>query len=67
MGPGVSDADYKRWVQTFERMEATPGFAQMRLDAGLFPFSLTGDALTRYIKQAVADYKRQAREFNLVR
>ena len=48
-------------------MEAAPGFAQMRLEAGLYPFSLTGDALTRYIKQAVADYNRQAREFNLVR
>jgi putative tricarboxylic transport membrane protein len=67
MGPGVSDADYKRWVQAFDRMEAAPGFAQMRLDAGLYPFSLTGDALTRYIKQAVADYNRQARDFNLVR
>jgi putative tricarboxylic transport membrane protein len=67
MGPGVSDADYKRWVEAFDRMEAAPGFAQMRLEAGLYPFSLTGDALTRYIKQAVADYNRQAREFNLVR
>jgi putative tricarboxylic transport membrane protein len=67
MGPGVSDADYKRWVQAFERMEASPGFARMRLEAGLYPFSLTGDALTQYIKQAVADYNRQAREFNLVR
>jgi putative tricarboxylic transport membrane protein len=67
MGPGVSDADYKRWVEAFDRMEAAPGFAQMRLEAGLYPFSLTGDALTRYIKQAVADYNRQARQLNLVR
>ncbi|MGJ7914061.1 tripartite tricarboxylate transporter substrate binding protein [Massilia sp. LXY-6] len=67
VGPGVSDADYKRWVQAFDRVEAAPGFAQMRSEAGLFPFSLTGDALTTYIKQAVADYNRQARQFNLVR
>jgi putative tricarboxylic transport membrane protein len=67
MGPGVSDADYKRWVDAFERMEAAPDFARQRLDAGLYPFSLTGDALTRYIKQAVADYNKQARQFNLVR
>jgi putative tricarboxylic transport membrane protein len=67
MGPGVSDADYRRWVEAFDRIEASPGFARMRLEAGLYPFSLTGDALTRYIKQAVADYNRQAREFNLVR
>jgi putative tricarboxylic transport membrane protein len=67
MGPGVSDADYRRWVRAFERMEASPGFARMRAQAGLYPFSLTGDALTRYIKQAIADYNRQARQFKLLR
>jgi putative tricarboxylic transport membrane protein len=67
MGPGVSDADYRRWVSAFDHMEAAPGFAQLRSETGLYPFSLTGDALTRYIKQAVADYNRQARQFNLVR
>jgi putative tricarboxylic transport membrane protein len=67
MGPGVSDADYRRWVAAFDRMEAAPDFAQMQVAAGLYPFSLTGDALTQYVKQAVLDYNRQARHFNLVR
>jgi putative tricarboxylic transport membrane protein len=67
MGPGVPEADYRRWVAAFDRMEAAPGFAQLRADAGLYPFSLTGDALTDYIKKAVLDYNRQARQFNLVR
>ena len=67
MGPGVPDADYRRWVHAFEHIETNPGFAKMRLEAGLHPFSLTGDALSNYIKQAVADYNRQARQFNLVR
>jgi putative tricarboxylic transport membrane protein len=67
MGPDVPDADYRRWVQAFERLESSPGFAQMRAQAGLQPFSLTGEALTRYIRQAVADYKRQATQLNLVR
>jgi putative tricarboxylic transport membrane protein len=67
MGPGVGEADYRRWVAAFDRMEAAPEFAQMRVAAGLYPFSLTGDALTQYIKQAVLDYNRQARHFNLVR
>jgi len=39
----------------------------LRAQAGLYPFSLTGDALTRWVKQAINDYNRQAREFNLVR
>lgn len=67
MGPDVSDADYRRWVQAFDRIESAPEFAQMRAQIGLYPLALTGDALTRYIRQAVADYKRQARQFNLVR
>jgi putative tricarboxylic transport membrane protein len=67
MGPGVPEADYRRWVHAFEHIEADPAFAKMRAEAGLHPFSLTGDALSNYIKQAVADYNRQARQFNLVR
>ena len=67
LGPGVKDADYRRWVDVFERMQATPEFAKLRADAGLQPFALTGDALTHYIKKAVLDYNRQARQFNLVR
>jgi putative tricarboxylic transport membrane protein len=67
MGPGVSDADYRRWVDAFARVQQTPDFAQLRTTAGLYPFSLTGDALTRWVKQAINDYNRQAREFNLVR
>ncbi|MBW8897109.1 MAG: tripartite tricarboxylate transporter substrate binding protein [Massilia sp.] len=67
MGPGVSDADYRRWVDAFARVQQTPEFAQMRAGSGLYPFSLTGDALTRWVRQAINDYNRQAREFNLVR
>jgi putative tricarboxylic transport membrane protein len=67
MAPGVSDADYQRWVAAFDRMESSPEFARMRTDAGLFPFTLTGEALTQYVKKAVNDYTRQAQQFNLVR
>ena len=67
MGPGVSDADYRRWVAAFAGMEADPDFARMRAEAGMYPFSRTGDALTRYIKQSIAEYNRQAVQFKLVR
>ena len=67
MGPKVPDADYQRWVRAFERMEATPEFAQMRAAYGLYPFSLTGPALGEYVKKAVDDYHRQATLFKLVR
>ena len=67
MGPKVADADYQRWVRAFDRMEATPAFSQLRAAYGLYPFSLTGAALTAYVKKAVDDYHRQATQFKLVR
>jgi putative tricarboxylic transport membrane protein len=67
MGPGVPEADYRRWVAAFARMESNPEFARMREQAGLYPLSLRGEALAAYVKQAVADYNRQASQFKLVR
>jgi putative tricarboxylic transport membrane protein len=67
MGPQVADADYNAWVQRFERMLASREFAQLRADSGLYPFALTGDALTAYVRKAVDDYGKRAREFGLVR
>lgn len=67
MGPEVTDADYRRWVAAFSELESRPEFAAMREQAGLYPFSLTGDGLTRHIKQAIAEYNRQAVRFKLVR
>jgi putative tricarboxylic transport membrane protein len=47
MGADVPEADYQRWVAAFAHMDATPGFVALRAQAGLYPFSLTGEALTR--------------------
>jgi len=67
MGPKVPDAEYQRWVGIFEKMMATPEFARQRSAHGFYPFALTGPALTSYVQTAVANYKRQARQFKLVR
>jgi putative tricarboxylic transport membrane protein len=67
MGPKVHEADYRRWVASFEKIEGTPEYAQLRAQHGLYPFSLTGDALTEYVKKAVNQYNEQARQFKLVR
>ncbi|MES2260726.1 MAG: tripartite tricarboxylate transporter substrate-binding protein [Pseudomonadota bacterium] len=67
MGPQVADADYRNWVKVFDRMMATPQFAQTRAAYGLYPFALTGDALSAYVKQAVDNYGRRASEFGLIR
>lgn len=65
VGPKVSDADYKVWVDTFDKMMATPEFAKLQRERGLFPFALTGDKLDAYVKQRVAEYGKQAAEFGL--
>ena len=65
VGPKVSDADYKVWVETFNKMMATPAFDKLRAERGLFKFSKTGPELDTYIKQRVAFYRTMAAAFGL--
>ncbi len=65
LGPKVSDADYKVWVDVFNRMMATPAFNKMRAERGLFPFAKTGPDLDAYVKARVADYRKLAADFGL--
>jgi len=65
MGPKVSDADFKVWTDTFNKMMATPEFAKLRAERSLFPFAKTGADLDAYIKQRVADYRKLAADFGL--
>ena len=67
MGPQVADADYRQWVARFDHMLASPDFARARAAAGLYPFSLTGQALSDYVHKAVDDYGRRASQLGLVR
>ncbi|NDP37416.1 MAG: tripartite tricarboxylate transporter substrate binding protein [Rhodoferax sp.] len=65
VGPKVSDADYKVWVDTFNKMLATPEFNKLRAERGLFKFAMTGAELTAYVKQRVAYYRTMAADFGL--
>ena len=65
LGPKVSDADYKVWADTFAKMMATPAFAKLRAERGLFPFDKTGPELDAYVKQRVAYYRTLAADFGL--
>jgi putative tricarboxylic transport membrane protein len=67
MGPKVGDADYKVWVDTFNKMMATKEWEKLRDERGLFPFTMTGAELDTYVKRQVQDYKKLAGEFGLVR
>lgn len=65
MGPKVSDADFKVWTDTFDKMMATPQFAKLRAERGLYPFAMTGAELDAYVKKQVAVYRKLAAEVGL--
>jgi len=65
LGPKVSDADYKVWADTFDKMMATPAFAKLRAERGLFPFAKTGADLDAYVKTRVGQYRKLAADFGL--
>lgn len=65
MGPQVAPADYEAWRAAFDTLLKTPQFARLRDDAGLLPFSLTGDALAAHVRQEVARLSALAREFGI--
>lgn len=65
IGPKVSDADYKVWVDTFSKMMATPEFNKLRAERGLFKFALTGAELDAFIKKQVTAYRGMAADFGL--
>jgi putative tricarboxylic transport membrane protein len=65
VGPKVSDADYKVWSETFDKMMATPAFNKLRAERGLFQFAKTGADLDAFVKQRVAFYRTLAADFGL--
>jgi putative tricarboxylic transport membrane protein len=65
LGPKVSDADYKIWVDTFNKMVATPAFAKLRSERGLYPYNKSGKELNDYVIQSVAEYRKIAADFGL--
>ena len=67
VGPDVGAADYRRWVDAFAHAMTRPEFAALRAAHGFYPFALTGDALTDYVRKAVQNYNVQARDLNLIR
>lgn len=65
VGPKVSDADFKVWVDTFNRMMATPAYDKLRTERGLYPFAMTGPDFDAYVKRQVTSYRKLAEEFGL--
>ena len=66
MGPKVSDADFKVWSETFDRMMKTKEYTKLLEERGLYPLALTGTELDVYIKRTTHTYRKLAEEFGLV-
>lgn len=67
LGPKVSDADYDWWKQAFDKAMATPAFARLQAQQGLFPFNTTGAELDAYVKARTKDYAELAKSFELIK
>jgi putative tricarboxylic transport membrane protein len=67
MGPQVTDADYKRWVGKFDKAMANPEFDRLRAVNGLYPFAMSGDQLTAYIRKTVEDNRKLSEQLGLIR
>lgn len=67
VGPKVSDEQYQWWVESFDKLMATPEFAKLQEQQGLFPFNKTGDELDAYVKERVAFYTELADSFGLIK
>jgi len=67
VGPKVSDEQYQWWVEAFDKLMATPEFAELQQQQGLFPFNKTGAELDTYVKERVQFYKELADSFGLIK
>ena len=62
----ISDADYKFWLDSFNKLLASKDFLALRDQRDLYPFSMTGAELDAYVKKTVAEYRKVADEFGLI-
>jgi putative tricarboxylic transport membrane protein len=67
VGPKVSDADYKWWVDIVEKVSKTSEFRKEQEARGLYPFAMHGQAFSDYVKSDVARFKVLAQEAGLIK
>lgn len=65
VGPKVSDADYKWWVDTLAKLTKTDEFVKEREARGLFAFDSLGADFDRRVKADVAKFRTLAAEAGL--
>jgi putative tricarboxylic transport membrane protein len=63
----VPEAAVQAWARAFREAAASPGYAALREQHGLYPFALTGPALDDYVQVQIKAYRRLAEELGLRR
>ena len=67
MGPEVKDEDFQWWQKQFETLLTQESFNAKREHFDLLPLAMTGQKLETFVHQQVADYRKLADEFGLLR
>lgn len=65
VGPKVSDADYRAWVEAFRRVMEMPDYPTRIAAAGLLPQTLAGAELTGLVQRTMVDYRELAIDYKL--
>ena len=65
VGQSASDTEYRQWVEFFQAAMSEPGYAGIRQQYGLSPFTMTGQALTEFVEREVARYRALAQSLGL--
>jgi putative tricarboxylic transport membrane protein len=66
VAPKIPEADYKFWLDAFNKLLASKEFLALRDQRDLYPFSMTGPELDAYVKKTVGEYRKIADEYGLV-
>lgn len=66
-GPNVSEEAYRWWIESFDALLASDGFAELRAEFGMFPFAKTGTELAADIEERMVRYRALVEEFGLDR
>jgi Uncharacterized protein conserved in bacteria len=64
--PGISDADYDRWVQRIAAMTQSPEWKALLARNGLTPFYLGGRDFERFVGEQTADYRTVSKQIGVV-
>lgn len=61
----VAEADARHWTEALQKAMASPQYAALAAQHGLYPFARTGAELDAFVQQSAARYRAMATELGL--